>query len=212
MRFARNQPKTRQEMYGTFSCGGYIDSHRTRCSLHYIYASDVEAAVYAVIQEQLKHAADMEEVMERLKGGTGEKNKLDTFNVKISNLMQDISKTNSRRQGLYENFISGMLDEAEYQFAKREYDDRIGRLSRELDEARKEKEQFEVVFSRDNRWLRKIHMADDCEALTDDMIRELVDVVKIYEDCRVEVCLNYSSDRQQLETVIREMEDAHGDR
>ena len=50
-------------MYDTYTCGGYIDSQRTECSLHYIYASDVEAAVYAVIQEQLKLAADMEEVV-----------------------------------------------------------------------------------------------------------------------------------------------------
>lgn len=60
MRYSRNQPKKRQEMYGTYTCGGYIDSHRTRCSLHYVYASDVEAAVYAVIEGQLKLVADME--------------------------------------------------------------------------------------------------------------------------------------------------------
>ena len=54
MRYARGYSKKHKWMYGNYTCGGYIDSHRTRCSLHYIYASDVEAAVYAVIQEQLK--------------------------------------------------------------------------------------------------------------------------------------------------------------
>ena len=199
-------------MYGTYTCGGYIDSHRTKCSLHYIYASVVEAAVYAVLQEQLKQAADMEEVMERLKGGSGERNRLEAFNVRISNIMQEITKTNTRRQGLYENFVSGMLDEAEYQYAKREYDDRIGRLNRELDEARKEKEQFDTIFSKDNKWLQGIHMADDAAGLTDEMIGRLVDVVKIYEDCRVEVVLNYSADRDRLAELLREMEADHGDR
>ena len=210
MRYSRNQPKKRQEMYGTYTCGGYIDSHRTACSLHYIYASDVEAAVYTVIQEQLKQAADMEEVMERLKDGSGERNRLEVFNTRISNIMQEITKTNTRRQGLYENFVSGMLDESEYQYAKKEYDDRIGKLNRELDEARKEKEQFESVFSKDNRWLQGIHMADDAQELTDDMIGRLVEVVKIYEDCRVEVVLNYSDDRDRLATLLKEMEADHG--
>ena len=210
MRYARGYSKKYKRMYGNYTCGGYIDSHRTRCSLHYIYASDVEAAVYAVIKEQLKQAADMEEVMERLKGGSGERNRLEAFNTRISNIMQEITKTNTRRQGLYENFVSGMLDESEYQYAKKEYDDRIGKLNRELDEARKEKKQFESVFSKDNSWLQEIHMADDAQELTDDMIGRLVEVVKIYEDCRMEVVLNYSDDRDRLATLLKEMEADHG--
>lgn len=212
MRFVRGKSKARQKMYGTYTCGGYIDSHRTRCSLHYIYASDVEAAVYAVMQEQLGQAADMEKVMERLRGGAGERNRLEGFNVRISNLMQEISKANTRRQGLYENYVSGMLDEAEYQYAKREYDDRTAKLSRELDEALREKQQFETVFSRENRWLKGIRLADGSEWLTDEMISRLVDVVRIYEDCRVEVVLNYADDRQKLAEVLVELEADHGNR
>ena len=212
MRYARGYSKKHKKMYGNFTCGGYIDSHRTECSLHYIYASDVETAVYAVIQEQLKQAADMEAIMERLKGCSGEKNRLEAFNARISNLTQKITKTNTRRQGLYENFISGMLDEGEYQYAKREYDDRVGKLNRELDEAKKEKERFETVFSADNKWLREVHMADGADSLTDEMISRLVGRIKIYEDCRVEVILNYSEDKSRLEKVLAELEAENGDR
>lgn len=210
MRFTRNRPKKGQGMYGTYTCGGYIDSHRADCSLHYIHASDVEAAVYAVVQEQLKRAADMEEVMGRLKGGSGERNRLEAFQAGIGKLMQEIAKMNDRRQGLYENFVSGMLDEVEYQYAKREYDGRVGRMNRELDEARKEKEQFEAVFSRDNQWLRGIRMEDGADGLTDEMIGRLVDVVRVYEDRRVEVVLNYSDERRKLEAVLKELEADHG--
>ena len=212
MRYTRGYSKKHKKMYGNYTCGGYIDSHRTRCSLHYIYASDVEAAVYAVIQEQLKQAADMEEVMERLKGGTGERNRLEAFNVRISNLMQEITKTNVRRQGLYENFVFGMLDESEYQYAKKEYDERMSGLNRELDEAKKEKKQFETVFSRDNKWLKGIHIADDVSEITDEMISRLVEVVKIYEDSRVEVVLNYTDDREKLAELLKELEAEYGNR
>ena len=212
MRYTRGYSRKKEEMYGAYTCGGYIDSHRTRCSLHYIYASDVEAAVYAVIQEQLKRAADMEAVMERLKGGNGERNRLEAFNIRISHLMQEITKLNTRRQGLYENFVSGMLDESEYQYAKKEYDERMSGLNRELDEARKEKEQFEAVFSRDNKWLKGVRIADGMAVLTDEMIGRLVEVVKIYEDCRVEVVLNYTDDREKLAGLLKELEAEYGDR
>ena len=202
MRYTRGYSRKKEEMYGAYTCGGYIDSHRTRCSLHYIYASDVEAAVYAVIQEQLKRAADMEAVMERLKGGNGERNRLEAFNIRISHLMQEITKLNTRRQGLYENFVS----------AKKEYDERMSGLNRELDEARKEKEQFEAVFSRDNKWLKGVHIADGMAVLTDEMIGRLVEVVKIYEDCRVEVVLNYTDDREKLAGLLKELEAEYGDR
>lgn len=212
MRFLRVQAKYRKGMYGIYTCGGYIDSRRARCSRHYIRASEVEDAVYAVIREQLAQAADMEETMARMKGGSGEKNRLDAFRARISRLMQEISKTNARRQGLYEDYVSGMLDEGEYQYARKEYEDRAGRLNRELDEARKEKEQFQAVFSRDNRWLRKIRMADGAAELTDEIIGELVDEVRIFEDRRVEIVFKYTEDRKKLETVLAEMEEEHGDR
>ena len=212
MRFLRVQAKYRKGMYGIYTCGGYIDSRRARCSRHYIRASEVEDAVYAAIREQLAQAADMEETMARMKGGSGEKNRLDAFRARISRLMQEISKTNARRQGLYEDYVSGMLDEGEYQYARKEYEDRAGRLNRELDEARKEKEQFQAVFSRDNRWLRKIRMADGAAELTDEIIGELVDEVRIFEDRRVEIVFKYTEDRKKLETVLAEMEEEHGDR
>ena len=198
-------------MYGTYVCGGYIDSHGAKCSRHYIYAADVEEAVYAVIQEQLKQAEDMTKVRDRLKGGVGERNRLEAFGARISRLTQEIAKVNARRQGLYENFVSGMLDETEYQYAKQEYDKRMAGLNRELDEARSEKEQFEAVFS-GGEWLKNIHTAAGAEMLTDEMIRGLVKMVKIYEDTRVEVVLNYSEDREKLETVLKELEAEYGDR
>lgn len=212
MRFLRVQAKYRKGMYGIYTCGGYIDSRRARCSRHYIRASEVEDAVYAAIREQLVQAADMEETMARMKGGPGEKNRLDAFRARISRLVQEISKTNARRQGLYEDYVSGMLDEGEYQYARKEYEERAGRLNRELDEARKEMEQFQAVFSRDNRWLRKIRMADGAAELTDEIIGELVDEVRIFEDRRVEIVFKYTEDRKKLETVLAEMEEEHGDR
>ena len=212
MRFLRVQAKYRKGMYGIYTCGGYIDSRRARCSRHYIRASEVEDAVYAAIREQLAQAADMEETMARMKGGSGEKNRLDAFRARISRLMQEISKTNARRQGLYEDYVSGMLDEGEYQYARKEYEERAGRLNWELDEARKEMEQFQAVFSRDNRWLRKIRMADGAAELTDEIIGELVDEVRIFEDRRVEIVFKYTEDRKKLETVLAEMEEEHGDR
>ena len=74
-----------------------------------------------------------------------------------------------------------------------------------------EKEQFEAVFS-GGEWMKNIHTAPDAEMLTDEMIRGLVKMVKIYEDTRVEVVLNYSEDREKLETVLKELEAEYGDR
>ncbi len=75
----------------------------------------------------------------------------------------------------------------------------------------REKEQFEAVFS-GGEWMKNIHTAADAEMLTDEMIRGLVKMVKIYEDTRVEVVLNYSEDREKLETVLKELEAEYGDR
>ena len=44
------------------------------------------------------------------------------------------------------------------------------------------------------------------------MISRLVKRIKIFEDCRVEVLLNYSEDKSRLEKVLAELEAENGDR
>ena len=60
--------------------------------------------------------------------------------------------------------------------------------------------------------LKNIHTAAGAEMLTDEMIRGLVKMVKIYEDTRVEVVLSYSEDLEKLEAVLKELEAEYGDR
>ena len=43
------------------------------------------------------------------------------------------------------------------------------------------------------------------------MISRLVEVVKIYEDSRVEVVLNYTDDREKLAELLTELEAEYGD-
>ena len=55
-------------------------------------------------------------------------------------------------------------------------------------------------------------MADGAAELTDEIIGELVDEVRIFEDRRVEIVFKSTEDRKKLETVLAEMEEEHGDR
>lgn len=62
---------------------------------------------------------------------------------------------NSRRESLFENFAEGILDEAEYQFAKKKYDEDTVMLDQKLTDARAKKQQLSAVLASDCEWMKK---------------------------------------------------------
>lgn len=56
------------------------------------------------------------------------------LNAKITSLNLKLSGLSKKRTRLYEDYAEGLLDEEEYTFAKKSYDEQYADLSRRLDE------------------------------------------------------------------------------
>ena len=80
-------------------------------------------------------AMKIPEALDKLRGSEGEKNIRDKQNALITSLNLKLSGVSKKRTRLYEDFAEGILDEEEYTFAKKSYDEQFADLSRRLDEA-----------------------------------------------------------------------------
>lgn len=191
--------------HAIYVCGGYLDSGYSRCSRHSIRYPLVAEVVLAAIKVQLDFALKQEQLIRQMRGSVREKNLLDKYVGKINYLSQELKKINSKRESLFENFAEGILDEAEYQFAKKKYDDEAAEIERKLSVEKAKKAQLDDVLLLSNEWLGAIHKAENVTAIDSDLVKYLVSSVKVFEDNRVEVELNYAEQRNIFNVIIAEM-------
>ena len=213
MRFvkANNRHIPMDQEHSYYVCGGYIDSGYRNCTRRMIRYPDVETAVMAVIQGQATAALDQEKLLRQMRGSVKEKSLIDKYVGQINYISQELKKVNGRREHLFESFSEGVLDEAEYRFAKQKYDDEAAELGKRLSEARAKKKQLDEVLTLDNKWLSAMREAEDKTVVDSELVKHLIKAVKIYEEKRVEVELNFGEQKKVMERIIGEMMEGDSD-
>ena len=191
--------------HAVYVCGGYLDSGYSRCSRHSIRYPVVADAVLAAINMQLELALKQEQLIRQMRGSAREKNLIDKYVGQINYLSQELKKTNSKREALFENFAEGILDEAEYQFAKKKYDEEAKEIEKKLTVEKAKKVQLDDILSLSNEWLEAIHKAENVTEIDAGLVKHLVSSVKIFDDNRVEVELNFGDQRNIFNRIIAEM-------
>ena len=207
MRFVKPTDKRYpiDQNHAVYVCGGYLDSGYSRCSRHSIRYPLVAEAVLAAIKVQLEFALKQEQLIRQMRGSEKEKNLIDKYVGRINYLSQELKKINSKREALFENFAEGILDDAEYQFAKKKYDDEATEIEKKLTVEKAKKTQLDDVLLLSNEWLGAIRQAESVVEIDSDLVKHLVSSVKIFNDNRVEVELNFAEQRNVFNLIIAEM-------
>ena len=191
--------------HAVYVCGGYLDSGYSRCSRHSIRYPVVADAVLVAINIQLELALKQEQLIRQMRGSVKEKNLIDKYVGQINYLSQELKKLNGKREALFENFAEGILDEAEYRFAKKNYDDEAEEIEKKLTVEKAKKVQLDNILSLSNEWLEAIHNAENITEIDAVLVKHLVSSVKIFENNRVEVELNFGDQRNIFNRIIAEM-------
>ena len=191
--------------HAVYVCGGYLDSGYSRCSRHSIRYPVVADAVLAAINMQLELALKQEQLIRQMRGSVREKSLIDKYVGQINYLSQELKKINNKREALFENFAEGILDEAEYQFAKKKYDEEAKEIEKKLTVEKAKKVQLDDILSLSNEWLVAIHKAENVTEIDAGLVKHLVSSVKIFEDNRVEVELYFGDQRNIFNRIIAEM-------
>lgn len=193
MYFHRKKVDKRKDggWYAFYECSTYVGRRYEHCTAHYIRQDRLERDVLAAIQLQVKAALDYDKLLDKLRGSEGEKNIRDKQNALITSLNLKLSGVSKKRTRLYEDFAEGILDEEEYTFAKKSYDEQFADLSRRLDEAVQRRSKFNEAMSVDNKWITLMKSVSTATQLSQELVDESVEMVKIHEDGAVELVMKY---------------------
>lgn len=210
MYFHRKKVDKRKDggWYAFYECSTYVGRRYEHCTAHYIRQDKLERDVLAAIQLQVKAALDYDKLLDKLRGSEGEKNIRDKQNALITSLNLKLSGVSKKRTKLYEDFAEGILDEEEYTFAKKSYDEQFADLSRRLDEAVQRRSKFNEAMSVDNKWITLMKSVSTATQLSQELVDESVEMVKIHEDGAVELVMKYGDIYALTIQSIKEVQEA----
>ena len=198
----------RGRWYAFYECSTSVSKRYEHCTSHYTRQDKLEADVLAAIQLQVKAALDYDELLGKLRGSEGEKSIRDKLNATISSLNLKLGGVSKKRTRLYEDFAEGLLDEEEYTFAKKSYDEQYADLSRRLDEAVQRRSKFSEAMSVDNKWITLMKSVSTAEQLSQDLVDESVELVKVHDDGSVELVMKYGDIYALTLQSIKEVQEA----
>ena len=198
----------RGRWYAYYECSTSVSRRYEHCTSHYTRQDKLEADVLAAIQLQVKAALDYDKLLGKLRGSEGEKSIRDKLNATISSLNLKLGGVSKKRTRLYEDFAEGLLDEEEYTFAKKSYDEQYADLSRRLDEAVQRRSKFSEAMSVDNKWITLMKSVSTAEQLSQDLVDESVELVKVHDDGSVELVMKYGDIYALTLQSIKEVQEA----
>ncbi len=198
----------RGRWYAFYECSTSVGRRYEHCTAHYTRQDKLEADVLAAIQLQVKAALDYDKLLDKLRGSEGEKSIRDKQNALITSLNLKLSGVSKKRTRLYEDFAEGLLDEEEYTFAKKSYDEQFADLSRRLDEAVQRRSKFNEAMSVDNKWITLMKSVSAATQLSQDLVDESVELVKVHEGGAVELVMKYGDIYALTVQSIKEVQEA----
>jgi len=198
----------RGRWYAYYECSTSVSRRYEHCTSHYTRQDKLEADVLAAIQLQVKAALNYDKLLGKLRGSEGEKSIRDKLNATITSLNLKLGGVSKKRTRLYEDFAEGLLDEEEYTFAKKSYDEQYADLSRRLDEAVQRRSKFSEAMSVDNKWITLMKSVSTAEQLSQDLVDESVELVKVHYDGSVELVMKYGDIYALTLQSIKEVQEA----
>ena len=193
--------------YAFYECSSSV-KRGNLCTPHYTRQDKLEADVLAAIQLQVKAALNYDKLLAKLRNSEGERSIRDQQNALITSLNLKLSGISKKRTRLYEDFTEGVLDEEEYAFAKKAYDEQYVDLSRRLDEAVQRKVKFAEAMSEDNKWLTLMKSVSGTTMLSQELVDESVELVKVHEDGSIELVMKYGDIYALTVQSIKEVQEA----
>ena len=160
------------------------------------------------VRKSAQQTIPYDKLLDKLRGSEGEKNIRDQQNALITSLNLRLNGVSKKRTRLYEDYAEGLLDEAEYSFAKKSYDEQYADLSRRLDEAVQRRSKFDEAMSVDNKWITLMKSVSTATQLSQDLVDEYVELVKVHEGGAVELVMKYGDIYELTIQSINEVQEA----
>ena len=185
-----------------YSCSTYKKRSRTACSMHSIKHNRLEAAVLFAIQYQVNTAVSYSEMIARINSAPLKKSQSHRLNDQIAAKEKELTKITRYKQSLYQDWKDGEISQQEYREMKADYERQAAGLSDLLARLTAERKQLSNGVDQQHPALVAFAKYQNIEKLTREILIELVDHIKVYENGNISVHFKFADEFRRIAEYI----------
>ncbi|MBQ5445919.1 MAG: recombinase family protein [Lachnospiraceae bacterium] len=177
------------------------------CSSHRIREDELEKAVVTYLNSYIDELENIQHFLEFIDKLPYQEVNVKRLNMRIVQLEEDAQKYEKLKVSVYEDLKDELISKEEYISMKQEFEKRR-RAS--LDSIAQIKIEIETLASRNGKhheWIESFLANKGIEKLERNVVVELIDYIKIYEDKRIEIVFRYADNYKEILNQIRYIQD-----
>ena len=176
----------------TYSCGSYHRYGSDACTSHYIKEENIAQIVLTDLNRIISQLRNIKELAERQK--TAPSSSQNRENA-IGRLEASLDRVRRLKQGAYEDYRDQLLSREDYLRYKADYESQETRLNEQIAQLER---QDDPAASLCKPWVDSLIRLGRLEALDRATLAQTVEVIRVFEDKRIEITYKFSDELRAL--------------
>ena len=185
-----------------YACSTYKNRSRTACSMHSIKHNRLEAAVLFAIQYQVNTAVSYSEMITNINSAPLKKSQSHRLNDQIAAKEKELTKITRYKQSLYQDWKDGEITQQEYRDMKADYERQAAELADVLARLNAERAELANGVDKEHPALVAFAKYQSIETLTREILTDLVDHIKVYENGNISVHFKFADEFRKIAEYI----------
>ena len=185
-----------------YSCSTYKNRSRTACTMHSIKHERLEAAVLFAVQHQVHLAVSYSEIVTQINSAPIKKSQSYRLDDLIAAKERELTKITRYKQSLYQDWKDGEITQQEYRDMKADYERQTSDISAVLTRLNAERAELANGVDNEHPALVAFMKYQNIETLNREILVELVDYIKVYENGNISVKFKFADELRKIAEYI----------
>lgn len=193
--------KTNRHSYGTYHYYRCVTNNRMKpggCTRGSLRVDRIEGAVLILLQKTVAACVEYEKLLEQINHSGHRKTESDNLKQLLRQQQAEREKCMRAMADLYPDWKSGILTQQEYVTIKTNLNEKLGKLDASIENLENTSKQYLSGVDGENTFLASFRKYGTITELTRPMLMELVKEIRVYDENRIEIELNFRDEFAQL--------------
>lgn len=193
---AMARSKVKDTVY--YFCRTYKDQSKTACTKHSIKHDRLETAVLYAVQQQVYLAVHYSNAIAHINKAPLMKSQSVKLNDALEQKQKEYAKIARYKQAVWQDWKDGEISHMDYRQMKEDYESQAAELQQIIETLEKEKAELEKGIDTENPFLTTFRQYQNIDKLTRDILIELVEHIKVYENGNISVKFKFADEIRRI--------------
>ena len=201
----RKTQRAKGKAYVYYNCSHNKRTHE--CSPHSFSEAKLAEIVFHAVHDQIEVVLHLDKVLRFIDSLPQRDRKVFSYEAQMTRLEEEIQRYKKLELGLYENFVEGIINKAEYTDFRENYRGLIEEKQEAVKRLKREQQDAAAMGSQNRAWVQVFAQYENVQELDRRILLALVDKILIYEDKKVEIVFRYRDEFARAMEVAKNYKD-----